>query len=362
MVRTIKGEIKPTMAWCSLPLFWAAKKMIDTELPIRSVAPVHRGDVDPPCPPFDILSSSTPSHSLSSANMLVLVRVDRSAYDRVFKMESRPGVLVAGIGLGYQWADNPAAGASTVVVTDGDPTKARDLADSLGAHLWDRRAEWQQEPIAPPDALDQGERIGKYRSILADQADNPGGGAPSDNTEILRMFVSRKPQAAAMLYVRDTETALTPRPRHRDRAETVQIAKTAGVGAIVDVQVGGKSHELSAPPVAMQAEVLSLSDGEFVYDGPMWRGKTGHHGDSVLLKSSGIQIICISAMQQPVDLAFARLMGLDCRKMEYLCLKSTGHFRSGFGPIAGSTFNVDALGVFTQEFGKLPFKRLGRKM
>lgn len=35
MVRTIKGEIKPAMAWCSLPLFWAAKKMINTEMPIR---------------------------------------------------------------------------------------------------------------------------------------------------------------------------------------------------------------------------------------------------------------------------------------------------------------------------------------
>ena len=183
---------------------------------------------------------------------------------------------------------------------------------------------------------------------LADQADNPGGGAPSDNTEILRLFVSRKLQDAAVLYIRDPAT--------------VQKAKAAGVGAIVEVEVGGKSHELSAPPVAMQAQVLSLSDGEFVYDGPMWGGKTGQHGDSVLLKSGGIQIICISAMQQPVDLAFARLMGLECAKMRYLCLKSTGHFRSGFGPIAGSIFNVDALGVFTQDFGKLPFKRLGRKM
>ena len=310
----------------------------------------------PPAPPHTLhcrlnVGLGAPSHQaqLKRAHTRSLLgEVYRSAYDRVFEMENQPGVLVAGIGLGYQWADNPTAGASTIVVTDGDLAKARDLAETLGEHLWERRAEWQQQPIAPPDALDQGERIGKYPIVLADQADNPGGGAPSDNTEILRLFVSRKLQDAAVLYIRDPET--------------VQKAKAAGVGAIVDVEVGGKSHELSAPPVAMQAMVLSLSDGEFVYDGPMWEGKTGHHGDSVLLKSGGIQIICISAMQQPVDLAFARLMGLECAKMRYLCLKSTGHFRSGFGPIAGSIFNVDALGVFTQDFGKLPFKRLGRKM
>ena len=85
-------------------------------------------------------------------------------------MENQPGVLVAGIGLGYQWADNPTAGASTIVVTDGDLAKARDLAENLGEHLWERRAEWQQQPIAPPDALDQGERIGKFPIIPHDSS------------------------------------------------------------------------------------------------------------------------------------------------------------------------------------------------
>ena len=44
-----------------------------------------------------------------------------------------------------------------------------------------------------------------------------------------------------------------------------------------------------------------------------------------------------------------------------LCVMSTGHFRSGFGPIAGSIFNVNAASVFTQDVSKLPFKRLGWK-
>ena len=34
-------------------------------------------------------------------------------------------MLIAGIGLGYQWADNPTAGASVIVTTDGDPVKVR---------------------------------------------------------------------------------------------------------------------------------------------------------------------------------------------------------------------------------------------
>ena len=84
------------------------------------------------------------------------------------------------------------------------------------------------------------------------------------------------------------------------------------------------------------------------------------HGKSVLLKQGGIYVIVISLAHQAVDLAFPRSLGLDCGSMQYLCVKSTGHFRSGFGPIAGSIFNVDAAGIFTQDFSKIPFTRLGR--
>ena len=48
--------------------------------------------------------------------------------------------------------------------------------------------------------------------------------------------------------------------------------------------------------------------------------------------------------------------------MKYICVKSTGHFRSGFGPIAGSIFNVDIARVTSQDFASLPFSRFGRKI
>ena len=55
-----------------------------------------------------------------------------------------------------------------------------------------------------------GDRIGKYPIILADQSDNPGGGAPSDNTEILQLFLDRNLEDAVVLHIRDPETAQVP--------------------------------------------------------------------------------------------------------------------------------------------------------
>ena len=37
MARTLAGKCTPTMAWCSLPLLWSAKKMLETQDPFRSL-------------------------------------------------------------------------------------------------------------------------------------------------------------------------------------------------------------------------------------------------------------------------------------------------------------------------------------
>ena len=82
----------------------------------------------------------------------------------------------------------------------------------------------------------------------------------------------------------------------------------------------------------------------------------------MLLRQRGVHVIVISERIQPIDLAFCRSLGLDCRQLRYISVKSTGHFRSGFGPIAGSIYNVDTASLLTQDFSKLPFTRLGRSV
>ena len=306
IVRTIDGEIRPTVGWYSIPMFWNAAKMVTAE------------------PPMSL------------------------AFERVSRTEQQPGVLTASLGLGYQWADVCVAGASTMVVTDNDLPAAKAQAGELATWLWEHRDDWLCPQISAAEGLEQGERIGKFPIILADQADNPGGGAPSDSTEILRLFVERDLQDAAVLYIVDPES--------------VRQANAAGIGSTVQLNVGGKSMDLVGPPVPMNAEVLALTDGRFVYDGPMFKNLETSLGESALIRQRGIYVVLITEPNQPIDLAFSRTLGLDCRKMSYLSLKSAAHFRSGFGSFAGSIFNVDTASPLTQDFSKLPFHRLGRKI
>jgi len=306
MARILAEGLCPALGFRPLPLFWAAAKM-DTSRPPMS-----------------------------------------EAVDRVRELADQPVVLSANLAVGSQWVDSPVAGASVTVATDRDAQAAQQYADELARWVWQRRDDWQREPLSPARALELGEAANRYPIVLADQADNTGGGAPGDSTEILRLFVDRNLRDAAVLYIVDPEVAAA--------------AKGAGVGATLNVEVGGRSYPQQGPPVSMQAEVLATSDGHFTYDGPMWAGVNDSMGDSVLLRQRGVHVIVISRRQQPIDLAFARGLGLDCRRMRYLCLKSSGHFRSGFGPIAGTVYSVDATGLLTRDFRQLAFQRLGRRV
>ncbi|MSR60765.1 MAG: M81 family peptidase [Planctomycetaceae bacterium] len=306
MARTVAGEVRPAMAVRYLPLLWSAARMIDAEPPMSD------------------------------------------AVRKLRELDQRPGALSASIGVGYQWIDNPTVGTSVIVVTDNDKALAERYANELAEWVWERRSQWQRNPLQPESALAQGEQLGKYPIILAEQGDNTGGGAAGDATEMLRLFIERKLVPSAVLYMVDPEVAAQ--------------AVSAGVGAEMDILLGGKSQPLVGPPVPMRVRVRAASNGRFTYDGPMWAGVVGEMGPSAWLEADGVHVVVISGRHQPVDLAFCRSLGLDCRQMRYLAVKSTGHFRSGFAPIAGSIFNVDTASTLSHDFRRLPYTRLGRRM
>ena len=81
-------------------------------------------------------------------------------------------------------------------------------------------------------------------------------------------------------------------------------------------------------------------------------------GLSAWLRIGGVSVVVTSLRSQPVDTAFCRTLGIDVAAFRYIAVKSTGHFRSGFGPIAAQIFNVDAAGALSHNFSSIPYHRL----
>jgi len=306
IVRTIQGEIRPVMAFRQLPLFWSTPTQVTAHPPMNDVM------------------------------------------DRVHELETRTGMLSLTIATGFAWADVPDIGCSIIAVADGEQSVAEKIADELATWIWENRERWYQPPMSVRAALAQGEQLGKFPIVLADHADNTGGGSPGDSTEILQTFLDLKLQDALILYIVDPAVA--------------HAAHATGVGNKLSIPVGSKSSPIQGTPVLMDAEVMAVSDGDFTYDGPMYAGLTGNMGCSAWIRQDGVSVVIVSAHEQPLGPAFAKTLGIDCSKMKYIAVKSAAHFRASFEKFAGSIFNVDAQAIHTHEFSKLPFKRRTRDM
>lgn len=304
IVRTILGEIRPTMAFRSIPLFWSAPTQVTA------------------LPPMD------------------------EVMQRVHGLESRPNVLSVTVATGFPWADVPDVGASTIVVTDNDQALAESTADEFATWIWDNRERWSNPPKSIRDALREGEDAGRYPIVFADHADNTGGGSPGDSTEILQTFIELNLTEALILYIVDSEVA--------------EQAHAIGVGGRYRGPVGGKSAAIQGPPVIMDAEVMAISNGDFVYDGPMYAGLTGNMGCSAWLKQGGVSVVVVTSHEQPLGPAFAKTLGIDCRSMKYIAVKSAAHFRASFEKFAGSIISVDARAIHTQDFKRLKFQNRKR--
>ena len=305
VVQIIRGEVRPVMALRKIPLFWSAACQVTAH------------------PPMD------------------------EAMGKIHEAERRPGILSITLATGFPWSDVPEMGPSVIVVADGDRALASATADEISEWVWEHRQRWYRDLPSVRESLDEGRQEGKYPIILADQADNTGGGSPGDSTEVLRTFLELELEDALILYIVDPEVAVH--------------AHQAGVGAKISVEVGGKSDSMQGPPVAMRAEVVAVSSGEFAYDGPMYAGLTGNMGNSAWLRHDGVSVVVVSAREQPLDPAFARTLGIDCAAMKYIAVKSAAHFRSGFEQIAGSIHSINARAIHSPNFSQLTFRRCTTK-
>jgi microcystin degradation protein MlrC len=300
------GRIRPVMAFHPLPLFWGTRCQVTAHSPMDEVI------------------------------------------QRVHELEARPGILSVTIATGFPWADVPHVGASVIAVADRDQTLARQAADELADWIWHNRQRWYQPPLPVRQALQQAAAQNSYPLILADHADNTGGGAPGDSTEILRTFLELGVKDALLLYIVDPEAA--------------EQAHAAGVGRRISLAVGGKSDPRQGSPVNMHAEVMAVSNGAFRYDGPMYAGLTGNMGRSAWLRQDGVSVVVVTAREQPLGPAFAHSLGIDCRAMRFIAVKSAAHFRASFEPLAGLILNVDAQAIHTHDLAQLPYRRRNRAM
>jgi len=184
--------------------------------------------------------------------------------------------------------------------------------------------------------------------VIAEKSDNPGAGAPGDATHILWELIENEVQQAAVCTIRDPET--------------VQKAIEAGVGKIIDVELGGKSSKLGGTPVKGKAYVKSISDGRYTVVSTMGQGSKFDTGPAVGLLIEGVDVAVISGTMQPFDAGQMKLVGFDPRDYRVVVVKSANHFRAWWTDVASLIIDSDPPGIGSNDLWTFKFENKQLKL
>ncbi|HYD08348.1 MAG TPA: M81 family metallopeptidase [Reyranella sp.] len=263
--------------------------------------------------------------------------------------EKEPGINVVSIQVGFTWSDIPYTGPSIAVSHEPQAeARAREIARAMIDEIWRRRDEMSADyrPVADGIAAARAKSDKPGPLVIADGTDNPGGGGYNDTTPVLQALIDAGVENVAFGTIYDPAA--------------VRQAIEAGVGAEIDVALGGHTDESMGKPVRAKAHVRMLSDGVFKNDGPMNAGVESNMGPTAVLRIGGIDVVTISNRIQTIDLQTFLSQGIDPRAKDVLVVKSVQHFRAAYAPIAREIVLVDSGGICSPDISRLKFKKLRR--
>ncbi|MDZ4311522.1 MAG: M81 family metallopeptidase [Cypionkella sp.] len=248
--------------------------------------------------------------------------------------------------MGFPAADFPDCRPSVIAYADTQQ-QADATADQIVQAVRDAEPAFRGVSYAAAEGVAEAQRLAATAGrpvIIADTQDNPGAGGNSDTTGMLRALIDARAQNAAIGLITDPQAAA--------------IAHAAGIGAKVELSLGGKSGIKGDAPLTGIFTVEALSDGHCHATGPYYGGAHLQLGPCAALRMDGVHIAVSSEKAQMADREMFRFLGIDPEAQDIVVVKSSNHFRADFAPIAQAILTCTAPGPMPVSPASLPFRHL----
>lgn len=263
----------------------------------------------------------------------------RGLLDRAAWRGARAGLRRVCVTAGFPYSDVPRAGLSVLVVADaGARDQARRVANQTAADIAEQAPGFT---ISRPDAataVRAALRAGRGPVVLADVADNIGGGSPGDGTALLaELIAQRAPDAVVMIA--DPEVA--------------RAAAAAGTGAVITAEVGAKADRRHGSPVRLSAEVGPVTDGGYTAAGSWMTGQRFSMGTTAVLRAGGVTVVVTERPVPPFHREQLTSVGVDPAAAGIIVAKGAVAWRAAFGD-AALVLEVATPGVCPVDVSALP--------
>jgi microcystin degradation protein MlrC len=258
---------------------------------------------------------------------------------RLFELELRDGILAASLCHGFPWADVEEIGSKVLVIADSDVSLADRSAKEFGWEFYRHREALALRMHSIDEALDIACREAGT-VVLAETSDNAGGGAPGDNTLLLRAIVERGLGNVAAGCFWDPLA--------------VSICADAGEGARLTLRLGGKVGKASSDPLDLEVTVKRVLERH------TQSGLTGpvELGRSIWVRTGDeIDIVIASVRTQTLAPDAFTGIGIRLDGKHLVTVKSIEHFRARFSPYARKILHVRSSGALDMNFAALPYTK-----
>ncbi len=307
MARTLRGEVTPVQAACFPPMVINIERQCTSEPPLTEVV------------------------------------ADFEA------VRGQSGVLSASLLLGFPYADVPEMGASSLVVTNGNPALAQSLASRLAESMWRRRSGLAGSFISVEDAVTQAQSLPTPICML-DMGDNVGGGSPGNGTWLAHELHRQKVGPSFLCLYDPT---------------AVMQADAVGVGAKVRLAVGGKTDDFHGAPFQAAFLVKFVGDGRFSETQVRHGGFTGFdQGHTAIVETDDglLTIMLTTRRTPPFSLRQLTAFGLDPKSFRVLVAKGVNAPLAAYQPVCPTILRVNTRGVTTADVTQLPYQHRRKPM
>ncbi|WP_433608021.1 M81 family metallopeptidase [Dactylosporangium sp. CA-139114] len=237
---------------------------------------------------------------------------------------------------GFAYSDVERAGIGVLVVAD--------------AHLAAAAARVANETVADVEAQDftvrrpgVGAAVREALAtpgpvVLADVADNIGGGSPGDGTALLAELLAQGAPDAVVVIA---------------DAEVARAAAGVGVGGTITTALGAKADARHGSPVELTARIVGVTDGAYTTAGSWMTGQTFQMGTTVVLRTGGLRIVVTERATPPFHREHLTSVGIDPATVAVIVAKGAVAWRSAF-PDAAHAIEVATPGVCPVDVTTLP--------
>jgi microcystin degradation protein MlrC len=250
----------------------------------------------------------------------------RGLVRRMRERERSPGLLSISLGHGYPWADIGQAGAKAWAIAEHDQTLAAAAARETGMEFYRLRRAIEPRMVSLDGLAGVLADAPSGRTVLADVADNPGGGAPGDSTLVLRALLDAGIAGAVAGCLVDPDA--------------VSACMAAGVGTQLRLQVGGRSG--FGEPLEVDATVRAVL-AEHCQTGLL--GEPEALGASAWIHARGCDIVLCSLRTQTYHPDAFTSLGLSFAPRAVILVKSARHFEAAFAALAQRIVPVQSAGM-----------------